>query len=702
MMNISPGVYTKITDLSEFLTDLPGTNGFVPILSKRGRDNQLVYISNGTDYLKIFGNPNINTFGKNYGQGPYIAKNHLTNATSLYIIRALPNDATYSNLFFALQSVSPESGSSSAAVAEPYRTELVGISFSSMNSVGELDTRLNEDVITDWVNETDTGGAGYNNGFLCYFRPIGRGDSYDDFAVRITKHVNPYADGVYNVNIYETQSDGDDIIVETFEVSFSTSATDDSGESMFIEDVINKYSANMRCKVNERALQVLDAAQELFHRNEGEDTYPHNPYITEEAAEYATIRDYIEDGGTDLGYKEYLKNERYIDFEYAKDALSNALDDLANARALPQSTISEINTRNTAITLATQNIAAARSNLNIAKQEYEEVLLLDILTTMDPDTSTNAIEPIHLKNGSDGSLFEMDERTGKPILSTVTAKQILSMAYMGLLENPETGNIDDEILNTDDVFLDIVYDPGYPIDVKTSAGFLVDETRRDCMLFMDNGDNVSCDQAELAAKDLMLNSRYIARYEGYSTVYDVFTGKDINVSPIYHMAKLVPLNDRENELWYAVAGFNRAVIDDIKALRWSPKLGERDKLYLLQLNPIVRFNVGYTVWSQLTTQKRPTALQDVNVMRLVLYIKRMLEQFLKYFIFEFNDSQTWTQIQAGVTPFLENIKSRRGLKYYNVEVGATEYEFKRKICHVNVVLKPMKVIERIELNLFIK
>lgn len=168
------------------------------------------------------------------------------------------------------------------------------------------------------------------------------------------------------------------------------------------------------------------------------------------------------------------------------------------------------------------------------------------------------------------------------------------------------------------------------------------------------------------------------------------------------MAQLIPLNDRLYEIWYASAGFNRGTLSSIKELRWSPKLGERDKLYLLQVNPIVHFPEGYTVWGNLTTQKRPTALQDINCMRLVLYIKRALEQFCKYYIFEFNDSKTHEQIRSGISAFLDRIRARRGLVNFSVDVGADDYEFKNKICHVNVTLQPMKVIEKIELNLYVK
>ena len=125
-------------------------------------------------------------------------------------------------------------------------------------------------------------------------------------------------------------------------------------------------------------------------------------------------------------------------------------------------------------------------------------------------------------------------------------------------------------------------------------------------------------------------------------------------------------------------------------------------MYLKQLNPIVKFNPGYTVFGQLTSQAKPSALQDINIVRLVLYVKRALEQFCRFFIYEQNDALTWSQVSGGVVDFLEEIKKKRGLDSYNVEVGASDYEKKTKTFHVNVTLQPTRVVEKIELNFFIK
>ena len=123
---------------------------------------------------------------------------------------------------------------------------------------------------------------------------------------------------------------------------------------------------------------------------------------------------------------------------------------------------------------------------------------------------------------------------------------------------------------------------------------------------------------------------------------------------------------------------------------------------LKQLNPIVHFAQGYVPFSQLTTQAKASAMQDLNIIRLVLYIDRAFKLFCRFYIFEMNDALTWNRISNNMVPFLEDIKNRRGLYGYSVDVGASEYEIKTKQCHANIMLNPTRVLEKINLNFYIQ
>jgi hypothetical protein len=321
------------------------------------------------------------------------------------------------------------------------------------------------------------------------------------------------------------------------------------------------------------------------------------------------------------------------------------------------------------------------------------------ISDIDISTATPDLAP--LKYGNDGSL-----RNDDGSLNVTTAVQCLAQGYGGVLTNPVTGNIEDTVLDTDNYFFSLIFDAGYDSDVKEKIVELA-QNRGDCMAILDNGDNYNVSAAiSSRTQDNTYNSYFAVLYEQYSKVYDMFTGQDIWVSPMYHMSRLIPMNDSVGDIWNAVAGFGSGSINNIKELRYNPKQtsvsGERDQLYLKQLNPIVKFPQGYVVWGQLTTQTKPSAMQDMNIVRLVLYVKKALENYALYYIFQLNDSRTWSEVANEVSSFLSMIKSRRGLYSFAVDVGATAYEIKRKQFHIDVTLYPTRVVEQVLLNIFVK
>lgn len=581
MANVSPGVYVKIIDLSEYVQNVPSTIGFLALVTEKGPDNELVF-TNARDFYKDFGEPNIAFGGKNYGQGPYVASAFLQNSDALYVLRVMPATAAYSNLVFY--------GESAGSYGADATSTLTVGSEPDMNTEAELKT------IVNFEEDDSTADA------AIMFCGLGRGAWYNCYKINVSAHANPYraAEGIYVLDIFKKQDGintdstaGDDgniyEIVQSFEVAFNPNKLDGSGDSLFIADVVNKYFRDL-----------------------------------------------------------FVIADRNMCYDMCMSGTDWSLYFMHNG---PQS----------------------------------------------------------LANGSDGNLLEGDAAT-----------QLLTLAYHGELPRVkglstmgalEEGEIEppvplsqtiDEVLNTEDFYFSIVWDAGYPRDVKDAIVTLVKTGRQDCVAILDNGDNRSvADALRMRNSVYTYNTFYAALYECYTKVYDRWSGRDIWITPVYHMASVIPYTDNVAELWYAPAGFNRGTLDGIKAMRFSPRLAERDQFYLNQINPIVKFNVGFTVWGQLTTQRRPSALQDLNIVRLVLYIKRALAQFCKFYIFEMNDSVTWAAIASNIDKFLKVIQDKRGLYGYNVDVGATEYEIKAKQIHVNVTLNPTRVVEQIYLNFFI-
>jgi len=651
MANVSPGVFTKIIDLSTFVQAVPSTIGFLCGFSRKGRDNEVIFVGSRAELISEWGEPKITDYTKNYGQGPYLAYNHLGESGALYWMRCLPDDAAYANLRIDTR------------LAAADATASISITYvDGLNTEDEITTNLETVVDVKPL------------GFLV---PIGRGDFYNSIAVRFTAHSNPTLYGVYVLDIYEKQTDGEDVIIESFDVSFDPFATDNAGDSIFIGSILELYSSMLRFKM-ELASGEYTEGYELISKIYDKDIGTVTVDLTGGSA---TIIDNKQDF-TDWENSTETGNANYV--VVAKDAKGNTIWGWLGAAIGTYEDGANV-FPNRSLTGGTAGWNGATATFDVDSAVSYQILA----SYASVASAFTSAEPTPLRKGSEGSLVNADGS-----LDTTEAETLLEQGYSGL--------IDDQILDTENIYFTLVYDAGYPADVKTAISTLC-QTRRDCVGILDNGDNATATIAlSTRTNTNVFNNFYVALYECYNKVSDAFTGEDIWFSPVYHMSYLIPRNDNVAELWFAAAGFNRGSIDSIKELRYNPRLGQRDQMYLKQLNPIVKFSAGYVVWGQLTSQAKASALQDLNIVRLVLYCKRAIEQYCRFFIFEQNDQITWTQVAGSIVDFLEIIKNKRGLDSYSVDVGATDYEKKTKKFHVNIILQPTRVVEQIELNFYIQ
>lgn len=311
---------------------------------------------------------------------------------------------------------------------------------------------------------------------------------------------------------------------------------------------------------------------------------------------------------------------------------------------------------------------------------------------------------IQMASGSSGAMFTQYGLDGTGAGASY-AGNLLAKAYQGTLESATdgTGRLIDEVLDVENFRFDVVLDAGYPINVKTQIGNLA-IIRKDCLAVLDNGDHktataaLATRQSSDSTSTLAFNSAFISLYEPYSKVYDLFTGSDIWVPPSYHVSRIIGFNDNSTEVWYPLAGFNRATVNTIKELRYNPSLGDRESFIKYQLNPIVRFGIGYSLFSQRTTLRQTSALQEIHIARLQMFIDRALKDFCRNYIFELNDEQTRSEIRKEINIFLSEIKSKRGLDSYTISTPVDEYDIKRRRISVNISLTPVRSVEQIYLT----
>ncbi len=655
---ISPGVYTTITDLSTYVGAVPSTIGFICSITEKGEDNVLKFFASRADYIAECGQPNIQDYGKNYGQGPYCAYNFLGESGSLFHIRCLPEDASFANIRI---DVDRGSADATATVVVSY------IDTTSANSMDELRTAL--------ATSGDVSP-------IAVLYPIGRGEFYNSIGIRLTEHENPMFSDIYTMDIYEKQSDGSEVVIESFEISFDPKSVDTSGDSIWIQYILNNYSTVLNCEMTTDGNDNYTDGYEMIVKVYDKDIGDVDIIETAGSATLTDIKQDFADWATSSAPYEYVAQ--------IVDQRGNVLEGWLGA-------VDSGATDGETVMIYDGRLAGAAQDWIGSISDFDsagEITYIIKKSVSKISTAFSSATPVPLKKGSDGSL-----KTATGDLNTTEAENLLVEGYGGQLVSKEDGSsLIEDMLDTENVYISAVFDCGYTSNVKSAISTLV-QTRRDCVAIMDNGDNTSSNAALTTRNNThTMNNYFCALYEPYNKVYDSFTSQDVFFSPVYHLAYLLPRNDNVSEVWYAIAGFGRAAIDTIKDLRYNARLSQRDQMYLKQLNPIVKFNPGYAVWGQLTTQAKVSAMQDLNIVRLVLYCKRALEQYCRFFIFEQNDAITWSQVSGDISEFLDDIRTRRGLYNYDLDVSATEYEKKTKTFHVNVTLEPTRTVEKIALN----
>lgn len=200
-----------------------------------------------------------------------------------------------------------------------------------------------------------------------------------------------------------------------------------------------------------------------------------------------------------------------------------------------------------------------------------------------------------------------------------------------------------------------------------------------------------------------VNSSYVAVYANWLNVYDKWNAKHRWIPCSGHVAGIYANTDDVSEPWFAPAGLNRAILNQVRKLAWNPVMGERDILYKNGLNPIVSFpGQGKVIWGQKNMLDKSSAFNRVNVRRLFIIIGKAISTALKYFLFEPNDTFTRLAIINMIDPFLRDVVARRGIFDYMIvcdERNNTPERIDRNELWCDIYIKPTRTAEFIVLNL---
>ena len=227
------------------------------------------------------------------------------------------------------------------------------------------------------------------------------------------------------------------------------------------------------------------------------------------------------------------------------------------------------------------------------------------------------------------------------------------------------------------------------------------EDRGDTFFVMDAGawsDNISTVVNSLSSFD----SNYVATYHPWVKILDTDKNKPVWVPPSVVLPGVIAFNDQVAAEWYAPAGLNRGGLSNVIEVKTRLTHDERDQLYVGRVNPIATFpGQGATVFGQKTLQAKPSALDRINVRRLLIAVKKFIASSSRYLVFENNTAATRNRFLSIVNPYLESIQQRNGLYAFRVimdESNNTPDVIDRNILKGDIFLQPAKTAEFIVLD----
>ena len=219
------------------------------------------------------------------------------------------------------------------------------------------------------------------------------------------------------------------------------------------------------------------------------------------------------------------------------------------------------------------------------------------------------------------------------------------------------------------------------------------------------------DEAMTTWRTRPLDSSYGCAFFPWVQSRDQRNGQLLWIPPSVAALGTIGSSAARSELWFAPAGFNRGGLSQgaaglpVVSVRKKLTSKERDELYENRVNPIASFpSEGIVIFGQKTLQVERSALDRINVRRLLLFLKKRVSIIANSILFDQNVPATWARFKGQVEPLLSDVKTRFGLTDYKVvldEKTTTPDLIDRNILYAKIFLKPARAIEYIAIDFFI-
>jgi phage tail sheath protein FI len=328
-----------------------------------------------------------------------------------------------------------------------------------------------------------------------------------------------------------------------------------------------------------------------------------------------------------------------------------------------------------------------------------------------------------MQGGFDGvNIFDQNESE----INNIAVTHDMQDSNRGLTNGPSVKSYTkalDVIKNTSIVDIQLLAVPGIRHESVTDEAIATaGDDRKDSLYIMDieEYDTVNSlitssvqiphvQNTVTALSERALDSSYAAAYYPDQVLTDPNTNTNITVPPSVVVLGALSLNDRVGHPWFAPAGFTRGALEDVLEAKVKLNKENMDALAEASINPIVAFpgqsgngaNAGVVVWGQKTLQAAATALDRINVRRLLLAIRREVRIVANTFIFEPNLPITLARFESAVKPILERVQSQKGVEAFKVQIDAsttTELDVQNNTVRGKIYVVPTKTIEYVSID----
>tara|TARA_R110001583_G_scaffold51686_7_gene161193 strand:- start:1019 stop:3937 length:2919 start_codon:yes stop_codon:yes gene_type:complete len=208
-----------------------------------------------------------------------------------------------------------------------------------------------------------------------------------------------------------------------------------------------------------------------------------------------------------------------------------------------------------------------------------------------------------------------------------------------------------------------------------------------------------------------LNSSYGCAFFPYVQIRDNINGAILDCPPSVVALGTFGSSQAASQLWFAPAGFNRGGLSTgaggipVVGVKQRLNSKDRDKLYTANINPIATFpSEGIVVFGQKTLQITPSALDRINVRRLLIFLKKEISRIAATILFDPNVEVTWGRFRNAAESFLSSVKAGLGLSEYKIVLDSTTTTpdlIDRNALYAKIFLKPARAIEFIAIDFVI-